>query len=206
MTKKRILSKRERNLAEIRKKATDVAERIILEEGNDALSARRLAKEIGVSVGSLYNAFGDLDAVVHAVIGKSADMLSTALHTAVEKSAQEKRSRVVALGEAYFDFAVAEPQRWWLMFEYKSNVPLDQNDQDFQQSLLQMLIRAGDGDPNSDLHKQFFLLLWASVHGLVSLASRPTIVAINPEVARTYIGDLVDAGFNAFPIEQNSLS
>lgn len=201
MTKEKPLSRRERNLAGIRERATIVAENIVLEEGVDALNARRLAKEINVSVGSLYNAFGDLDAVVRSVIAKSTTMLSETLHLAVETSAQDKRSRVVALGVAYFDFAIAEPQRWSLLFEYKSNVPPDIKVQDFQIGLLEMLIRAGDGIPDSETHRQFFLLLWASVHGLVSLACRPTIVAINPRVARTYIGDLVDAGFNAFPID-----
>ncbi|WP_294611607.1 TetR/AcrR family transcriptional regulator [Roseovarius sp.] len=200
MTKQERLSKRDLNLADIRERATLVAERIVLEEGVDALNARRLARDIKVSVGSLYNAFGDLDAVVRAVISRSAVMLSDTLHAAVETAAQDKRSRVVALGEAYFDFATAEPQRWWLLFEYKSNAPPDAKVQDFQIGLLEMLIRAGDGDPKSEQHRQFFLLLWASVHGLVSLACRPTIVAVNPEVARTYIGDLVDSGFNAFPI------
>jgi AcrR family transcriptional regulator len=201
MTMEKPLSRRERNLADIRERATAVAERIVLEEGVDALNARRLAKDINVSVGSLYNAFGDLDAVVRAVIKKSAAMLSETLYAAIETSTQDKRSRVVALGEAYFDFAIAEPQRWSLLFEYRSNVPPDIKVKDFQIGLLEMLIQAGDGMPKSETHQQFFLLLWASVHGLVSLACRPTIVAINPRVARTYIGDLVDSGFNAFPIE-----
>lgn len=201
MTKEKNLSRRERNLADIRERATPIAERIVLEEGVDALTARRLAKDIDVSVGSLYNAFGDLNAVVRVVIAISTMMLSETLHSAIETSAQDKRSRVVALGEAYFDFAIAEPQRWSLLFEYRSNVPPDIKVRDFQIGLLEMLIQAGDGIPDSEIHRQFFLLLWASVHGLVSLACRPTIVAINPKVARTYIGDLVDAGFNAFPID-----
>ena len=199
MTKEKILTRRERNLADIRDRATTIAERIVLEEGVDALNARRLAKELDVSVGSLYNAFGDLDAVVRAVIAKSMVMLSEVLHSAIETSAQDKRSRVVALGEAYFDFATAEPQRWSLLFEYRSNVPPDIKVQGFQTGLLEMLIRAGDGNPDSEMDRQVFLLLWASVHGLVSLACRPTIVAINPRVARTYIGDLVDAGYNSLP-------
>ncbi len=201
MTKEKELSRRDRNLAEIRERATTIAERIVLQEGVDALNARRLAKEIDVSVGSLYNAFGDLDAVVRAVIAKSAIVLSETLHSAVESSAPDKRSRIVALGETYFDFAIAEPQRWWLLFEYRSNAPPDLKVQDFQTGLLEMLIQVGEGNPKLEAHRQFFLLLWASVHGLVSLACRPTIVAINPEAARIYIGDLVDAGFNAFPID-----
>lgn len=191
------LSRRDRNLADIRERATGVAERIVLSEGMEALSARRLAKELGVSVGSLYNAFGDLDAVVRTVIASSAVMLSDILSAAVEGAAPDRHARVVALGEAYFDFAIAEPERWWLLFEYRSNVPNDLKAQDFQAGLLEVLIRAGDGDPKSERQRQFFLLLWASVHGLVSLACRRTIVAIDPDIARTYIGDLVDAGFNA---------
>ncbi|MHA6265200.1 TetR/AcrR family transcriptional regulator [Arenibacterium sp. CAU 1754] len=198
MIKEKRLSRREKNLADIRERAIPVAESIIFEEGIEALSARRLAGEIDVSVGSLYNAFGDLDGVVRAVIAESAAMLSEVLHSAVELPADGKRSRIVALGEAYFDFAVAEPQRWWLLFEYKSNFPLEKKVQDFQLGLLEMLIRAGDANPKSEQHRQFFLQLWASVHGLVSLACRPSIVAIDPAQARSYISDLVNAGFSAF--------
>jgi AcrR family transcriptional regulator len=198
MNEKLKLSKRERNLAKIRERATPVAERIVLKEGIGALSARGLAKEIDVSVGSLYNAFGDLDAVVGAVIAKSAVMLSETLRSASQTSSLDKQKRVIAIGEAYLDFALAEPTRWWLLFEYRSNVAPDVKVQEFQIGLLEMLIAAGDGDPKRDSHRQFFLLLWASVHGLVSLACRPTIVAIEPEVARTYLGDMVVSGFNAF--------
>ncbi len=200
MTKEKTLSKRERNLANIRERACIVAERIVLTKGIDTLSARGLAKDLNISVGSLYNAFGDLDAVVRAVISKSAAMLSDRLHAAIQTAPQDKRSRLVALGEAYFDFATAEPRRWWLMFEYRSDLPQDPKAQDFQIGLLETLIIAGEADPKSEQHRQFFLLLWASVHGLVSLACKPAIVAINPKIARTYISDLVDSGINAFPI------
>lgn len=200
MTKEKPLSRRDRNLANIRETAVPVAERIVLEEGVDALNARRLAGDISVSVGSLYNAFGDLDAVLRAVIEKSALMLSGTLHAAIEQPALDERTRLITLGEAYLDFAIAEPQRWWLLFEYNSNNPPDDKAQEFQLGLLEMLVEAGGGDPKSDQHRQIFLLLWASVHGLVTLACRPTIIALNPEVARTYIAELVDTGLKSFPI------
>ncbi|MGJ8624169.1 MAG: TetR/AcrR family transcriptional regulator [Yoonia sp.] len=195
MTKNTKLSKRERNLADIRERAIPTAEQIVLTEGIDALSARRLAKEIDVSVGSLYNAFGDLDAVVGAAIAKSAVMLSEVLHAASQKPAPDPQGRVIAIGEAYLDFALAEPMRWLLLFEYRANIAPDVKVQEFQLGLLEMLITAGGGDPKSEAEREFFLLLWASVHGLVSLASRPTIIAIKPEVARTYLGDMVRSGF-----------
>ncbi len=190
------MSKRDQNLAQIREKATEIAERIVLEQGRDALSARGLAAEIGVSVGSLYNAVGDLEAVLRTVISNAAGILSQELETAVATAPDDKRARLVALGEAYFDFALTEPQRWWLLFEYRSHAEPDQKMQDFQAGLLEMLIRAGEGDVTSNRHRQVFLQLWASVHGLVTLACRPTIVTVDPVEARTYIGELVDTGLH----------
>lgn len=190
------MSKRDQNLAQIREKATEIAERIVLDQGRDALSARGLAAEIGVSVGSLYNAVGDLEAVLRTVISNAAGILSQELETAVATAPDDKRARLVALGEAYFDFALTEPQRWWLLFEYRSHAVPDQKMQDFQAGLLEMLIRAGEGDVTSNRHRQVFLQLWASVHGLVTLACRPTIVTVDPVEARTYIGELVDTGLH----------
>lgn len=190
------MSKRDQNLAHIREKATEIAERIVLDQGRDALSARGLAAEIGVSVGSLYNAVGDLEAVLRTVISNAAGILSQELETAVATAPDDKRARLVALGEAYFDFALTEPQRWWLLFEYRSHAVPDQKMQDFQAGLLEMLIRAGEGDVTSNRHRQVFLQLWASVHGLVTLACRPTIVTVDPVEARTYIGELVDTGLH----------
>lgn len=193
------LSRRERNLADIRDRASLIAEQIILQEGVEGLSARRLAQELKVSVGSLYNAFGDLHQVIRSVIARSAELLASALTTAVARAAPDKRSRLVALGEAYFDFAMAEPRRWSLMFEYRAELEIDDKARAFQGGLLDMLIAAGEADPTSQQHRQFFLVLWASVHGVVSLATRPTIVAIQPELAKNYITDLVDSALNRFP-------
>jgi len=199
MTEEKQLTRRERNLADIRDRATIIAEQIVFSQGVDGLSARGLAKELNVSVGSLYNAFGDMNAVVHAVIAKTTVMLSNSLYNSVKAAAPNRRARLVALGEAYLNFALAEPRRWWLMFEYNSDLPFNPKAQEFQNGLLDMLIEAGEADTSSDQHRQFFLLLWASVHGLVSLACRPTIVAINPDAARNFIADLVDMRLNSSP-------
>ena len=199
MTSEETPSRRDRNLADIRERATQVAERIVLEHGGGALNARGLAKQLGISVGSLYNAFGDLDGVVRAVNARCADRLADALQSALMTAPDTARARVIAIGEAYFDFANSEPRRWYMLFERDSDLQLDFKTSQLQEGLLEMLIRAGDGDPEDEQHRQFFLLLWASVHGLVSLACRPSIVMIKPEVARQYMHDLIGAAFRNFP-------
>ena len=197
------MTRRERNLADIRDRATPVAERSILEEGTDALSARRMAKDLNIAVGSLYNAFGDLEGVVRSVTARASEMLTKHLLDALDRAPQNRRDRVVALGEAYFDFAMAEPERWSILFEHPTTLEPDERSRAAQTALLDMLISAGEGDPESHMHRQFFLVLWASVHGLVSLAHRPNIIDINPAVARSHISALVDAGLDAFPADRS---
>lgn len=199
MTVKEKPSRRDRNLSDIRERATQVAERIVLEQGGGALNARGLAKELGISVGSLYNAFGDLEGVVRAVNARCGDRLAKNLRKALVDAPDAARARVIAIGEAYFDFAYSEPRRWYMLFERDSDLQLDLHTAELQEGLLEMLIRAGDGNPEDEQHRQFFLLLWASVHGLVSLACRPSIVMIQPEVARSYMHDLISAAFRNFP-------
>lgn len=192
-------SRRERNLADVRERATDLAERIVLEQGGSALSARGLADRLGVSVGTLYNAFGDLEGVVRAVNARCADRLAASLQRAAKEAAPDPRAQLVAIGAAYMDFALSEPRRWWMLFERDVDAAPDASSLELQEQLLGMLIRAGGGKPEEPAHRQFFLLLWASVHGLVSLAVRPAIAAIDPDAARRYIGELVDAGLRSFP-------
>ena len=199
MAKVKHPSRRDKNLADIRDRATTLAERIVLEQGDGALSARGLAKDLGISVGSLYNAFGDLDGVARAVNARCADRLAQALRKAIDETPGSARERVTAIGEAYFDFANAEPRIWHMLFDRDSELELDEKTARLQEGLLEMLIRAGDGDATNEQHRQFFLLLWASVHGLVSLACRPNIVMIQPEIARRYMHDLIYAAFRNFP-------
>ena len=53
--------------AELKKKALQSAELIVVEEGLAALTARRVAGETGFSVGTLYNIFGHLDGLIAEV-------------------------------------------------------------------------------------------------------------------------------------------
>ena len=199
MNTEKPMSRRDRNLAGIREKATELAERIVLEKGGDALHARGLAKELNISVGSLYNAFGDLDGVVRAVNVRCADRLAEKLRAAALSEAADPITRINAIGAAYFDFALAEPRRWYMLFERDSDLQLDLRAQELQEGLLDMLIRAGDGDPDNRQHREFYLMLWASVHGIVSLACRPSITMIEPGSARAYIASLIRAAFRNFP-------
>lgn len=137
------------DLAEIRTRAIPMAERIVLEQGADALHARGVAEELNISFRSLCNAFGNLDAVFRAINARCAKKLSTKLKKVIDAARQDRRARSVALGEAYFDFALAEPQPWFLVIEFRTTLQPDAKTTDLRQGGLKMLIEVGEGDASA---------------------------------------------------------
>ena len=55
---------------------------LVAEEGLSALQARRIAREAGCAVGTLYNLFGDIDGLVIAVNAQTLAMLGNAIGSA----------------------------------------------------------------------------------------------------------------------------
>ena len=64
---------------DLRHTITRIARTILKTEGLEALQARRIATEAGISVGTLYNACGNLDRIVLAANTESLDELGDTL-------------------------------------------------------------------------------------------------------------------------------
>lgn len=184
-------------MAAIRRKGGDAAERLLVETGYDALSARGLAQAAGCSVGALYNAFGHIDGVVREVNMRSARLLQAALRDALEHAPRELERQLIAVAEAYFDFALEHPHRWRAMFEYPVQTPDDGQLFAVQDELLNMLRRVAEITESTGAEAVRLTLLWASVHGLTTLASKGTIKGLDPQTARIHLAALVRAGLTA---------
>ncbi len=90
-----IVPPRERRRAETRERFVDVAERLLIEEGPEALTMQRLAKELGYAVGAAYRYFSSKDAVLSAVQGRFVATVHRDLRTGQERvDATLARSRV----------------------------------------------------------------------------------------------------------------
>lgn len=197
MQEKDATSRRDRNLAEIRRKGGEVAERLLVKDGYEALTARGLAQATGCSVGALYNAFGHIDGVVREVNMRSALQLQAALRARLEDAPPALEAQLVAMAEAYFDFALAEPQRWRALFEYPVQTPDDGRLFAVQDELLAMLRGVAGVADSTGPEAVRLTLLWASVHGLTSLASKGTISRLETRAARRHLAVLVRAGLAA---------
>lgn len=100
------------DIADFRDRLCDVAERLFAEKGPEAVTVRELAAELGVSPMTPYRYFADKDAMLAAVRARAFDRFALA----IEESAASSRS-ARELGEAYVDFALANPSAYRLMFD-----------------------------------------------------------------------------------------
>jgi len=159
---------------EIKEMALVAAERIISEEGFTGLSARKIAKQIGYTVGTLYLVFANQDDLIIHVNARTLDKLYAALCQASDKCRQPKTC-IIAVGRAYVEFATHYPRQWTMIFEHslpdKKMLPDWFNRKviamfDLVEQQLQPLMV---NQPKRKL-SQTARTLWCGVHGICALA------------------------------------
>ena len=90
--------------------ALEAAERIVVEQGFEGLSARKVSAAIGYTVGTLYLVFENIDDLVLQVNARTLDRL----YARMEKSrtdAPDVRDYLMQLGQVYIRFADEDPHR-----------------------------------------------------------------------------------------------
>lgn len=190
-----------RNLSEsevraFRTRLCAVAERRFAEHGVDGVSMRQLAEELGCSPMTPYRYFRDKDEILAAVRAAAFDRFAAALEAA-HRTRGDARTKARAVGQAYLDFALGEPQAYRLMFD------LSQPDERYPElaaasaragrtmtAYLETLVAEGvlQGDP------QFLgCAFWAAVHGLVmlhlagQLPGKPDIRTVHRDMMRLLV-------------------
>ena len=176
----------EHNRDEFLALVTKAAENLVRQEGLRGLGMRRLASTIGYAPNSIYNAVGDLDAVMMRVNARTLARLHAALESAVLPDATP-HDRALALADAYLGFVAADPQVWSLVFEHQiapdSPFPdwyaeaLSQTTDLVARVLAPMI-------PDPDERRQAVAALWAALHGLASLATSRKLLVLTPESPR----------------------
>ncbi len=159
---------------ELHEMALTAAWKIAEGEGLRGLGARRVAREIGYTVGTLYNIFTDLDDLVVQLIGRIFDALYEELKDLPLDGGPEAGMRELASG--YIRFTGAHPKLWGLLFEHQlpdGKVPPDENEEKIHMLLGLMERPLLPLFPQGREVERFHVVrvLWASLHGMCSLAS-----------------------------------
>lgn len=106
---------------DLKRALLDETARILREEGEDALSLRRLAANLGVSRTAPYNHFVNKQALLSAVAEEGFSRYAASMTAAQKRSRSlAGRDRTYAVVKAYIDFARKNAEYYDLMYGSKS--------------------------------------------------------------------------------------
>ncbi|MEM9728825.1 MAG: TetR/AcrR family transcriptional regulator [Myxococcota bacterium] len=156
-----------------RTRAVTVATALFAERGYRGVTLRSLAAELGVSPMTPYRYFENNEALFAMVRTDAFRRFGNAQRDAV-RNAHAPEAALHALGKAYVRFALQEPAAYRIMFELEQAPTGTYDELEREQarafsyllSAVQCAVGAGvlEGEPLQQAH-----MLWAKVHGLVSL-------------------------------------
>lgn len=149
--------------------------KLFAEGGFNAVSMRTIAQELGVSAMMPYSYFPSKDHLLLELRTRAFQRLGDSLRLARDEG-EHPRDAFEALCLAYLDFAEDEPGAYRLMFDFWAHeseavVEAEFREASLRQSASFLEIQSavaelnGSGDPAADAS-----LVWASLHGLASLA------------------------------------
>lgn len=106
----------EHSLDEIREMALDAVERLVADQGLAGVSARKVAAEIGYTVGMLYHVFDNIDdLILHA----NARLVTRLVSECESAAGQRSPARSIAdMAGSYLSLAINEPAHWQLVFDH----------------------------------------------------------------------------------------
>jgi AcrR family transcriptional regulator len=179
---------------ELRELILQASTELIEQHGLSGLSAREIAKRIGYSPGTLYNVFADLDDLILTVESRLLDRLAVRLSQV--PTVADPVQHLCDLAAAYLAFTQEKPRLWNLLFEHhmpsgwqvpasfiaKMEALLDE---------VEKAIAPLTGTSDVERHKRAARVLWASVHGISSLATAEKLSNVTPESASKLVDDLV---------------
>jgi AcrR family transcriptional regulator len=154
----------------LRAEILTATERLLATQPVEALSLRAVAREVGVTAPALYLHFADRRALVWAVLEHQFGVLTAVVTDAAER-ASDPRGRLREWCLAYCRYGLDHPGHYRVLFEswtaQRVDLPLaDLPGHALWQSLLDALAACGVPPDES---KEVGTLVWAGLHGLVSL-------------------------------------
>lgn len=179
---------------EIKAMALAQARALIEQGGLSSVSARKVAGDIGYTVGSLYMVFDNLDDLILHVNASTLDELYGQLQQNIRED-DAASVTLKKLAHTYIDFALANPNCWNAVFEH--NVAgSTQHPEWFQRRVDAMfsLVEQYTSEINAN-HTQAVKaarVLWCGVHGICVLYMTNKLHLPDQVELRVLVEDLVD--------------
>ena len=159
---------------ELREMALAAAEQIVVEQGYEGLSARKVASAIGYTVGTLYLVFENLDDLILHINARTLDRLHARMSES-RSQCNDAGDCLLQLGQVYIRFADDDPHRFALVFAHRSSedrgIPAW-----FQEKIARIFALVEEEleplarERTRDEITQASRALWGGVHGICILA------------------------------------
>lgn len=166
----------EHSQEQIKEMVLVAAETIVIEDGYCALTVRKIAMEIGYTVGSIYMVFENMDDLATHVKARTLDELARQL--AACSATDDVEGHILALAETYLNFAAQHFNRWRMIFDVQSVGSLaDWYQQKIEQmfAVVETLFKHLTPQSTPAQSQLAARTLWSGVHGIciLSLAAKP---------------------------------
>jgi AcrR family transcriptional regulator len=162
----------EHSLEEIKEMVLNAAESIVVEGGGAALTMRKIAMEIGYTVGSIYMVFDNMSDLILHINARTLDGIAAELEQAPDCDTEQWLDQVAKL---YLRYATINFNRWSLIFEH--NLPKGAKVPEWYQVKIERVFRKfetqfaklASGRTDAE-NKQAARALWGGIHGISMLA------------------------------------
>lgn len=170
-----ITERKEREKLELKERILLTAKDLLLAEGYDQLSIRKIAAAIEYSPATIYLYFQDKDEIMHELMNMGFGLMAQSLAEAFQ--IQDPAKRILKIGEGYVYFGLNNPEWYELMFHSEKpikHIARCEEHWGHGLSLFEFLIQScreaiSKGQCRSTDPEALALQLWSTVHGLVSL-------------------------------------
>ena len=159
---------------DVRRRLVEAAALLIDEDGPDALTARRVAKEAGTSTMAVYTYFGGMPALVRQIVTEGFTRLDE--HQARVPHTDDPLDDLLQLALAYRENALANPHLYAVMFGATSLKGFTLTEADMEiglnsfATLTDYVARAIEaGQLRQDEPARVAALMWTAMHGYVML-------------------------------------
>jgi AcrR family transcriptional regulator len=167
-----VVQRRTRGRDGVRVALTEAAREVLVQEGYDGLTIRRVAERAEYSLGTVYGYFADKDDLLYALVREDFALLTERLRSIRDSHVGADAVREMLL--SYVQMGLERPQSYEIMFMLKpklaSRNASDESDEHayaiFRGCIVAAMRRGEFRYDDPDMLAQ---MLWASVHGLVSL-------------------------------------
>lgn len=179
----------------LKQKVFDAAFERINQDGLTGLRARDIAKDAGCSLGSLYNAYQDLDDLILNVNSRVLEMLKEDISTnAVED--QNAEAALANLAVNYMNFAYTHYNLWTSLFGHtmQDNAPIpDWYTEQTNATFLTLIAPLLKLSPELDEAQAFILVrtLFSAVHGIITINLQERFISIPKDMLEVQLVEFV---------------